>query len=101
MTEEYTPRYQTGPAGEVIQLPTLPGKTDGIVGWDPLELQCRACGAIYVGKRKSRATDIILSGFHFHTHVHTAGEKPVRMCPTCLAKAKAACEICRAAGGSR
>jgi hypothetical protein len=71
-----------------LQLPTLPGKVDGIVGWDPLELQCRDCGAVYTGSHNRRAADIILSGFHFHT---CEGRDGRRRCPECLAAAESAC----------
>lgn len=71
-----------------FQRPTLPEKVDGIVGWDPLELQCRECGSVFTGERKSRAADIILSGFHFHT---CEGRSGIRRCPDCLADVKAAC----------
>jgi len=71
-----------------LQRATLPGKVDGVVGWDPLELQCRDCGAVYVGERKHPATDIILSGFHFHRCEDRDGQ---RRCPSCLAAVKAAC----------
>lgn len=70
------------------QLPTLPGKVDGIVGWDPLVLQCRECGDTFTGERRSKATDIILSGFHFHV---CEGPDSVRRCPACLAAVTAAC----------
>lgn len=69
------------------QLPTLPGKVDGIVGLDPLVLQCRECGDIYEGTRRSLAADVILSGFHFHTCEPGSG----RRCPSCLSEAEAAC----------
>lgn len=71
------------------QLPTLPGKVDGIVGLDPLTLQCRNCGATHVGTRGPgrHAIDIILSGYKFHT-CNTEGS--VRLCPDCLADAVAA-----------
>lgn len=72
----------------VEQLPTLPGKVDGIVGLDPLVLQCRECGVTYEGGRKRIAADIILSGFHFHTCEETGGK---RRCPDCLAAVIAAC----------
>ncbi|MFC0626121.1 hypothetical protein [Kribbella deserti] len=69
------------------QLPTLPGKVEGIVGWDPMVLQCRDCGVTYKGTRRP-ATDIILSGFHFHV---CEGRDGKRRCPDCLAAVKAAC----------
>lgn len=70
------------------QLPTLPGKVDGIVGLNPLELQCRACGVTYVGTRRSIAADIILSGFRFHT---CEGQGAGRRCPDCLAAVEREC----------
>lgn len=72
----------------VTQLPTIPGKVDGVVGWDPLQLQCRECGAIYTGASDHRAYDIIRSGFHFHA---CEGREGKRRCPECLAAAEAAC----------
>jgi len=69
------------------QLPTLPGKADGIVGLAPLVLQCRECGATHTGERRSVAADIILSGFHFHTCEPGSG----RRCPACLDAVTAAC----------
>lgn len=71
-----------------LQRPTLPGKVDGIVGWDPLELQCRDCGAVCTGDRNRRAADIILSGFHFH---RCEGREGKRRCPDCLAAVEATC----------
>jgi hypothetical protein len=70
------------------QLPTLPGKVGGIVGLDPLVLQCRECGVKYVGERRSIAADIILSGFHFHT---CEGPTGMRRCPDCLTAVEASC----------
>ena len=70
------------------QLPTLPGKVDGIVGLDPLVLQCRACGATHVGDRYNIGTEIILSGFHFHT---CEGREGMRRCPDCLAAVEREC----------
>lgn len=71
----------------VEQLPTLPGKVDGIVGLDPLVLQCRECGATYVGERRSVAADIILSGYGFHTCEPGSG----RRYPSCLDAAHRSC----------
>ena len=74
------------------QLPTLPGKYDGIVGWDPeVILQCRECGATHTGSRGGRdlrGADIILSGYRFHT---CEGKGGIRRCPDCLAAAIKAC----------
>lgn len=69
------------------QLPTLPGKVDGIVGLDPLVLQCRDCGSTYEGQ-KGIAFEIIRSGYHFHT---CEGRDGRRRCPECLAAVKDAC----------
>jgi len=72
----------------VEQLPTLPGKVDGIVGLAPLVLQCRECGATYEGSSRTIALDIILSGFHFHV---CEGPDGKRRCPECLSAVEAAC----------
>lgn len=71
----------------IQQLPTLPGKVDGIVGWDPLVLQCRECGTTHVGDRYNVAAEIILSGFHFHSCVPGSG----RRCPPCLSAVESSC----------
>lgn len=73
---------------ESDQMPTLPGKSEGIVGWEPLVLQCRDCGATHVGDRYNPAAEIILSGFHFDG---CEGRDGVRRCPDCLAAVTAAC----------
>jgi hypothetical protein len=70
------------------QLPTIPGKVDGIVGWEPCVLQCRVCGDTTTQEGRSVATFIILSRFHFHTCEE-------RKCPTCRASAVAACPNAR------
>lgn len=78
----------------VEQLPTLPGKVAGIVGWDPCVLQCRACGSTTTQEAPGRdrrgqvATFIMLSGYKFHT---CEGRTGMRRCPTCLASAVSAC----------
>lgn len=69
-------------------LPTLKGKVEGIVGWSPLQLQCHDCGSVYTGQNKYPATDVILSGYHFHT---CDGPKGYRRCPDCLATSKRLC----------
>jgi hypothetical protein len=71
-----------------IQRPTVPGKVDGIVGWEPCVLQCRVCGVTTTNERSSVAAFIILSGFHFHLCEERKG---IRMCPACLKSAIAAC----------
>lgn len=70
------------------QMPTLPGKVDGIVGWEPCVLQCRKCGATATQEGRSAATFIILSGYGFHT---CEGRTGMRRCPTCLAAAESTC----------
>lgn len=72
----------------VVQLPTIPGKVDGIVGWEPCVLQCRKCGAIATQEGRSAATFIILSGYRFHG---CEGKGAGRRCPDCLAAEEAAC----------
>lgn len=76
---------------EKAQMPTLPGKVDGIVGWDPVVLQCRDCGATYTGTvRRNAGADIILSGYRFHACERGTGMSR-RRCPDCLAAVEAAC----------
>lgn len=71
------------------QLPTIPDKVDGIVGWDPCVLQCRVCGTtVTQPPERGVALFIILSGFHFHRCQRREG---VRMCPDCLADAIRTC----------
>lgn len=72
----------------MLQRPTLDGKVDGIVGLEPLELQCRDCGAVFTGARRSIAADIILSGYLFHT---CEGRDGIRRCPDCHGAVIAAC----------
>lgn len=79
-------------------LPTVPDKVSGIVCLDPFTLQCADCAVTATGrdvgtKREARpAATIVLSGFHFHV---CEGKDGVRRCPSCLAKAKAACTSSR------
>lgn len=70
------------------QLPTLPGRVAGIVGWDPCVLQCRECGSTVTQEGRSAATFIILSGYRFHG---CEGQTGMRRCPECLAAAEGAC----------
>lgn len=74
------------------QLPTVPGKVSGIVGWEPCVLQCRVCGATVTQDRSGVAAFIILSGFRFH---RCEGRDGTRMCPGCLAAAVKACPASR------
>lgn len=76
----------------IEQLPTIPGKVGGIVGWEPCVLQCRVCGDTTEQDCRSVATFIILSGFHFHICEERKG---IRMCPPCLTAAEAACGSAR------
>ena len=76
---------------EKVRLPTVPGKSPGIVGWEPqVVLQCRECGVLYEGTNgpKRRGYDIQRSGFFFHA---CEGRTGMRRCPDCLAKVEAAC----------
>lgn len=69
--------------------PTVSGKVDGIIGLDPLTVQCHDCGAIaQQTTERTGAVFILLCGYHFHT----CEANPPRRCPQCLAAAKAACE---------
>lgn len=80
---------------EIAQMPTLPGKVAGIVGWDPMVLQCRDCGVTHTGERNP-AAEIILSGFRFHT---CEGPTGMRRCPNCHAAVTAACPNRRCSDG--
>ena len=75
-----------------VQLPTIPGKVEGIVGWDPVQLQCRDCGVIHTCKHApgtgKLGFDILLAGFRFHI---CEGRTGVRRCPSCLRKVLDAC----------
>lgn len=73
-----------------VQLPTLPGKVDGVVGWEPCVLQCRECGRTATQEGRSAAMFIIMSGFHFHT-CRRGLDAPRRLCPDCLAAATREC----------
>ncbi len=68
--------------------PTLPGKVTGIVGLNPLRLQCGECGEITERTERGIGHGIIASGYHFHT---CDGRDGIRRCPDCLAAAVAAC----------
>lgn len=72
----------------VDQLPTLPGKAPGIVGWDPLVQQCRECGRREVATTSKVGFEILRSGYRFHTCDAGSGR---RLCPDCLLAAEAAC----------
>lgn len=72
----------------ITQMPTLPGKAEGIVGLEPCVLQCRDCGTTATQGGRSLAGFIILSGFHFHTCEGRGGK---RRCPSCLAAVEREC----------
>lgn len=72
--------------------PTIPGKVSGIVGWDPMVLQCGECAAIVTQDGRSSAAFVILSGYHFHI---CEGRGGIRRCPSCLAAARAYCPSLR------
>lgn len=76
------------PQQQVVQLPTIPGKVGGIVGWDPCVLQCRVCGVTAKQEGRSAAMFIVQSGFRFHRCEEREG---IRMCPDCLTDATNAC----------
>lgn len=71
-----------------IQYPTLPDHVDGIIGLDPLRLQCRDCGAIHEQCHKNANACQLTAGYLFH---HCDAPDGIRRCPECLAVAKAAC----------
>lgn len=67
--------------GTPVLLPTLPNCTSGIVGWDPLRLQCSACGVIHEQCQAKPNLCLITCGFHFHVCDGRSGR---RLCPDCL-----------------
>lgn len=70
------------------QLPTLPGKVDGIVGLDPVVLQCRKCGSTVTREgRRALWSLVVIDGWKFHTCEEGGGRK----CPDCLAAAENNC----------
>jgi hypothetical protein len=69
-----------------LPLPTIPGKTTGIVGWDPCQIQCGICGLVETQDRRSVATWITLSGSRFCETV-----PGVRHCRSCYAEHAKAC----------
>jgi len=68
-------------------LPTVPGKVRGIVGLDPLRLQCGDCGVTHEQCTRSVAACIITAGFNFHT---CEVDSP-RRCPECTVRALTEC----------
>lgn len=70
-------------------MPTVEGKVSGIVGLDPMVLQCGDCGATLTQPEgRQIAAFVILSGWHFHV---CEGRGGARRCRECLATVKAAC----------
>lgn len=77
----------------MLPLPTIEGKVAGIVGVEPLVLQCHDCGSTLTQPEGRRAAVfIMLSGWHFHT---CEGRSGIRRCRECLAAAVAACPSTR------
>ena len=86
-----------------VQRPTLPGKAEGIVGLDPIEIQCRGCGAVdnpdtlRIARDHPRAVAlvILLSSIHFHARPWTTGhtDNP-RLCKQCRQARGCRCEAC-------
>lgn len=73
-------------------LPTVPGKVSGIVGLDPMVLQCGECGATTTQDRRSVGAFILLAGYHFHI---CEGKGGIRRCPGCLEATKKECPSVR------
>jgi hypothetical protein len=72
-----------------LPLPTVEGKVTGIVGLDPLVLQCADCGSTLTQPdQRSVAVFVVTSGWHFHV---CEGRQGVRRCRECLARVKAGC----------
>lgn len=76
-----------------ILYPTLPGKAPGIIGWEPLRMQCGDCGAIHEQCHRSVGACILTAGYEFHTCEPGAP----RRCPACLARALTECGSTRCA----
>lgn len=72
------------------QRPTLVGYTDGIVGVDPMEVQCRECGHIETQPEESSAgVFILMCGMRFCTI------DKVRRCRGCRATHTPDCAKCQ------
>lgn len=86
-----TPTLICGTLSEpLLPMPTIPGKVAGIVGVDPVVLQCSDCGrTLTQPKDRGVAMFIVLSGWHFHTCEGRTGQ---RRCRDCLAVVKSTCD---------
>lgn len=82
---------------DVTLYPTLPGKAPGIVGYDPLKMQCGDCGAIHEQCTRSVGACILMAGFEFHTcETDTRGPGDNgRRCPECLVRVLSDCGAMR------
>lgn len=78
---------------DVTLYPTLPGKVRGIIGMDPLKLQCGDCGVIHEQCTRNVAVCIMTAGFEFH---RCETDSP-RRCPSCMVRALAECGSMRCA----
>jgi hypothetical protein len=86
--EKDAPEMPTNATGWRL-LPTVEGKAPGIVGWDPVVLQCSDCGATLTQPADQRiAYFMIQAGWNFHTCEGRTGK---RRCRDCLATVEAAC----------
>lgn len=73
---------------QLLPQPTVPGKVAGIIGMDPLTVQCAECGATASRTtERTGAAFIILCGYRFH--LCQSDER--RLCPTCFDAETAAC----------
>jgi hypothetical protein len=76
-----------------VQLPTPPGRVDGIVSLDPPQVQCRGCGVIAEGRPGKLALLVMTCGIHFHL----GDGREQRLCAEC--RSGCTCTTCR--GGRR
>lgn len=78
-------------AGHQLPLPTLPGKTTGIVGWEPCAIQCGECGLVEVDEGGKPGFFILLSGSLFCT---VEGKGGIRRCRACVDDHRKSCHRC-------
>lgn len=75
---------------EVVQHPTVPGKVDGIIALDPMQIQCRGCGHVETQPEgRGVAVFILTVGMLF-----CAVDK-VRRCRGCRVEHNESCQRCR------
>ena len=82
-------------------LPSLPGHLDGVIGLDPVRLQCQECGR--VGEGRTALAAIYDGGLHYHRSAWPDGTNP-RLCRECRLARGCSCDQCRrerAGGGVR